>query len=569
VAVRLFRGLSLRQLLTLPYLVLVLGLAVVLGLLSYRTGRDAADQLSQRLLTETVDRITRAVDQQLGASRRVLDVAFPDGETAPQRISPLDPTLRLRFWLATSVHQELNNYAYYGDEQGRFFGLWRDGGDAAELRVRPVGEGVRTLYRFDGLNGALRDGLPETKLYDPRQRPWYQAARLGQGDTWSPIYVDFRTRGLVTTRARPVLDAQGRLAGVVATDVSLRQLSEFVQALQPSANGIAFVVEPGGNLIATSRGAHLKQAADGSAQRQDASAADDPLLASTFGQVRALIDERGDGAATGAACIDDPRGGAVQVAYGRLRDGAGLDWIVVVAVPRADFLQRVIENVYQGVALAVLAALAVVGVGWVSLGVVSRDLRAIASAARQMGDGHFDAPLRVDRHDEIGDLARSFTVMRHKLATDRLTGLANREATCRRIQDRIERHRRVQDGLPFALLFLDLDNFKDVNDRFGHEVGDQVLAEMARRMMDGVREADLVCRWAGDEFLVVLDGMGDVAATRRAAEKLQQRLAEPVAVAPGAHMGVSIGMAIYPIDGDDVSTLIRVADADMYGRKKV
>lgn len=565
---RLFRWLSLRQLLTLPYVVLVLGLAVVLGLLSYRTGRDAVDELSERLLAETVGRISRAVDQHLDGSSRVLDIAFPPGEPAPGEIGPQVEALRMRFWLATSVHRELNNYAYYGDEQGRFFGLWRDGGDSAELRLRLKGEGPRMLHRFDGPRGALREGQPEAKVFEPRQRPWYQAAKAHPGDTWSPIYIDFRTQELVTTRARQVMDAEGRLAGIVATDVSLRQLSEFVQSLQPSANGIAFVVEPRGSLIATSRGAHLRRAADGTAQRLDASATDDPLLASTYLQVRALIDEAGEAAATRSTRIDGPDGSSVQVAYARLRDSAGLDWIIAVAVPRSDFLHKVTSNLYQSIALALLAALAVVGVGWISLGVVSRDLRAIAVAARQIGEGHFDTPLQVERNDEIGDLAQSFATMRHKLATDRLTGLANREATMRRIGDRIDRHRRAKDDQPFALLFLDVDGFKAVNDRFGHGAGDQVLRELARRMADGVREGDLVARWAGDEFLIVLDGVGDLTVARRVADQLEARLAEPIDAARGAPIGVSIGLALYPRDGDDMPSLIQQADADMYRRKR-
>ena len=563
------RWLSLRQLLTLPYVALVLGLAVVLGLLSYRTGRDAVDELSERLLAETVGRIGRAVDQQLEGSSRVLDIAFPAGEPAPDEIEPALESLRMRFWLATSVHRELNNYAYYGDEQGRFFGLWRDGIDSAELRLRLRGEGPRTLFRFEGPRGLLHDGLPEAKVFDPRLRPWYQAAKARPGgDGWSPIYIDFRTQELVTTRTRQVPGHDGQMRGVVATDVSLRQLSEFVQSLQPSAHGVAFVVEPSGDLIAASRGAHLQRDTDGTAKRLSASAADDVLLATTYARVKALIAEAGEGAATRSTRIDGPDGATVQVAYARLRDNAGLDWVIAVAVPRSDFLHRVTANLYQSLALALLAALAVVGVGWISLGIVSRDLRAIAVAARQIGEGHFDTPLTIDRHDEIGDLAQSFATMRHKLSTDRLTGLANREATIRRISDRIEQHRRDSDVQPFALLFLDVDGFKKVNDRYGHGAGDQVLRELANRMAAAVREGDLVARWAGDEFLIVLDSVGHVELARRIADQLEARLSEPIDAAREAQVGVSIGVALYPRDGDDVPSLIQQADADMYRRKR-
>lgn len=563
-----FRWLSLRQLLTLPYLALVLGLAVVLGLLSYRTGRDAVDELSERLMAETVGRISRAVNQHLEGSSRVLDIAFPTGETAPDEIEPALDGLRMRFWLATSVHRELNNYAYYGDEQGRFFGLWRDAGDSGELRLRLRGEGPRTLFRFEGPRGLLHDGLPENKLFDPRQRPWYQAAKAHGGDTWSPIYIDFRTQELVTTRTRVVPGRDRLLRGVVATDVSLRQLSDFVQTLQPSAHGVAFVVEPNGDLIATSRGAHLQRETDGTAKRLNASSADDPLLATSYVQVKALIIEAGEGATPRSTRIDGPDGAAVQLAYARLHDNAGLDWIIAVAVPRSDFLHRVTTNLYQSVALALLAALAVIVVGWISLSVVSRDLRAIAVAARQIGEGHFDTPLSIERNDEIGDLAQSFATMRYKLTTDRLTGLANREATIRRISDRIEQHRREADAQPFALLFLDVDGFKKVNDHYGHGAGDQVLRELANRMGSAVREGDLVARWAGDEFLIVLDGVGHVELARRIADQLEARLCEPIDAARDAQVGVSIGVALYPRDGDDVPSLIQQADADMYRRKR-
>ena len=169
---KLLSRLPLRALLTLPYVALVLGTAIVIGVLSYAAGRDAVDNLSGQLLTETVHRIEQAVENHVSGSGAVLEVAFPKGIPAPESISAELPALRERFWLATSVHRDPNNYAYYGDAQGRFIGLWRSSESDAELRLRPTGAGPRSLYHYSGILGEL--GAPETeqRIFEPRERPW-------------------------------------------------------------------------------------------------------------------------------------------------------------------------------------------------------------------------------------------------------------------------------------------------------------------------------------------------------------------------------------------------------------
>ncbi|HSI59728.1 MAG TPA: diguanylate cyclase [Ideonella sp.] len=567
----LFRQLSLRQLLTLPYVVLVLLLSVVLGSLSYGAGRDAVDNLSDQLLVETVGRISQAVEQHIFGTGAVLEMAFPKGVDAPERIVDEIEALRTRFWLATSVHRELNNYAYYGDDKGHFFGLWRDAENEAQLRLRLADSGPRTLYRFQGIHGKLTDPMPEERVFEPRERPWYRAARGAPTETWTSIYIDFRTNELVATRARKVPGADGSFKGVVATDVSLQHLTNFARALPLSRNGLAFVVEPNGNLIATSRGDHIRRGPDGSHARLNAADSSDPLLAATYREVQALMKGSGAPSQARARKITMPDGTAVQVAYARIRDSAGLDWIIAVAVPRHDFLQQITTNLYQALLLSLLAAGAVVAVGLISLGVVARDLRKLATAARQVGDGDFDTPLRIDRRDEIGDLAQSFSTMKHKLSTDRLTGLANREALMRRIEDRILLQRRGADPRPFVLLFLDVDGFKAVNDRFGHDAGDRVLRELGQRMLAALRERDIVARWAGDEFLVMLDTVDSAADSHAVSAKLHEAFTAPLAcLPPGSEvsLGVSIGMAVYPDDAQDVDTLVQRADEDMYRKKR-
>ena len=155
---------------------------------------------------------------------------------------------------------------------------------------------------------------------------------------------------------------------------------------------------------------------------------------------------------------------------------------------------------------------------------------------------------------------------------DTLTGLANRNLLRDRLQQAIVRARR--DAATLAVLFLDVDNFKIVNDSLGHTVGDELLREVASRLAASVRESDTVARLGGDEFVVLLvtrsgDGSAEVDVTA-VVEKLLARIAEPVALAEReVRPAASIGVSVYPQDGNDADTLLRNADAAMYRAKEL
>jgi diguanylate cyclase (GGDEF)-like protein len=564
--------LPLRMLLTVPFVAMVALLALIIGLLSYRAGTDAVDEFSGQLLVETVNRISQAVDRHVAGSAAVLEAAFPRGVPAPVSITEDLAALRTRFWLATSVHRDPNNYAYYGDQQGRFFGLWRYSESEAELRLRTQGSGPREIRRFVGINGELQSPMQETRIFDPRERPWYRAAMGGAVPTWTSIYIDFKTSELVATRARRVDNAEGALAGVVATDLSLKQVNQFLTQLALSKNGVAMVVETNGDLIGVSRGPHLKQGPGTENQRLNAADSPDPMVAATYRAVRSALSTQ-DAQSPRTDVFDDPNGRPVQVGYARLRDNSGLDWTIMVAVPRHDFLYRIEENFVRTGVLSVAAAIAVVITGLAVLGVVTRELGRFADAARRLGEGEPSVQMRVDRRDELGDLARSFTEMQTRLMTDPLTGLSNREAILRRMEERIMQQRRRDDTRPFAVMFVDLNGFKQVNDRFGHDVGDAVLRELAQRLQSCVRTNDAVARFAGDEFVLMLDSTSSLNDAHSVRQHLEAAALKPLntlaSLAPGEPgISASFGVAMYPADGLDVSTLLKHADADMYSRKR-
>ncbi len=149
---------------------------------------------------------------------------------------------------------------------------------------------------------------------------------------------------------------------------------------------------------------------------------------------------------------------------------------------------------------------------------------------------------------------------------DALTKLPNRLLLLDRFARAIvtaKRHR-----TRFALLFLDLDNFKHINDTLGHAAGDEVLQVVARRLESSVREADTVSRHGGDEFLILLSELSQPADAARIADKLFAALGGPTQVGDSeVRLKASIGISIYPDDGEDATTLIKRADAAMYQAK--
>ena len=149
---------------------------------------------------------------------------------------------------------------------------------------------------------------------------------------------------------------------------------------------------------------------------------------------------------------------------------------------------------------------------------------------------------------------------------DALTGLPNRVLLDERLIQAVRRSER--SGKPFAVMFVDLDRFKSVNDAYGHDVGDRLLKAVSERMQSCVRGEDTVARAGGDEFIVVLAELGRGPDAGVVGEKMLKELARPFQVGPRQlDIGASIGISIYPGDARDVKTLLLHADAAMYHAK--
>lgn len=220
---------------------------------------------------------------------------------------------------------------------------------------------------------------------------------------------------------------------------------------------------------------------------------------------------------------------------------------------------------------------------------VSRILT-LAQAAKEIGRGNLNVSVDTTRQDEIGDLARSFQEMAGNLQRsneqiqrlafyDSLTGLPNRVLLKEQLGYAIARAQRYNK--PLALLFLDFDNFKWINDTLGHETGDTFLRIMAERIAGALRKEDvlvrgagtgtehIVARLGGDEFLLLLKELNNPYAAGTVARRILNTLAQPLRLADyDIGISASIGISLWPDDGDEAEALIRAADIAMYEAKR-
>ncbi len=224
---------------------------------------------------------------------------------------------------------------------------------------------------------------------------------------------------------------------------------------------------------------------------------------------------------------------------------------------------------------------------WLLLPRMLRPLKDSAHAMREMADGKRElAPLPIPRQDEVGNLVAGFNYLvlclRKKDAAlkeserrlefmahhDMLTGLHARSMLEDRMQQAFARARR--HGAHFAILFCDLDNFKPINDQFGHAAGDAVLRQVAERLSAGRRQTDTVARIGGDEFVILLTELDHPhEAALNVAHQLQVALGQPFGIAGQAvTLGASIGIALYRADSISAAELMSQADQAMYQAKR-
>lgn len=572
---------SLLRVFLAPFLLLMLSLALTISWVMYRSGEEVTDAVAQKTLEALSIRIQSAIEQHLSSAHVILNAVAPESPHTQDKQFQFSlempralEQIETRLWTATGLFPEINNLAYFAAEDGGFVSVKRLLADGlVEVRYRQAGEKRSDVYSMAGPQKKL--ALLRSDQFEPRERPWYTNAVQQGKPAWSQVYIDFSRKEPLLTFSKPVMahaaDGTDRteLVGVVATDLSLRQLSSFLQNLAMPRRSVAFVMEKSDELVATSLSEiPYVRLNETSLKRQPASESASLSMRSAAIYVRQNMAQHLVAGKPLFQLIDDGQQ-KLQIVATLLKADVGLDWISVVVVPRASIRVETSGVITSSLALGLGVILLMLSIGFVVLRWTIGDIRRLAQAARSISSGEPFKEIDIHRRDEIGVLAESLQEMEQHLRSDGLTRLLNRDAFIAQIDFR-RRRASDQANLQFALLYVDLDYFKLINDSHGHEAGDKVLVEIAQRLSSLIRKDDAAARFGGDEFVVYLHGVPEVLAIQQLCDKLRMKLEAPIVLANSkrVHVGISFGLAMYPADGPDIETLLRVADSRMFEDKK-
>jgi diguanylate cyclase len=373
----------------------------------------------------------------------------------------------------------------------------------------------------------------------------------------------------------PITDAAGHKVGVLVIDIDLTQVFRRLERELPAGYLVYLANEWGDFLIHPD----ASQAFGFERGRR-------VLMQANFPATQPLF-HGGDSTLTFNGAANVGQNGAHAFAFVRspfgLVDGnrfivLGLAHSLTAALAPADALGR------QIVRMVLMSSAAAIVLAFLFARALARPLRALTHAATHVFDDSRVDPLPVSRADEIGVLARCFDLMRYEIRSqmrtlhakqqelthlaghDMLTGLPNRMRFMERLEASIRQA--SQCGEQLAVMFIDLDGFKQINDQLGHPAGDRALVVVAQRLRGALDSTDIVARLGGDEFIILVSGVRTPEQVHDAADRVHTAMREAVTL--GVHrmtVGASMGISEFPADGDHAEELLAKADAAMYAAK--
>ncbi|MBE9142121.1 bifunctional diguanylate cyclase/phosphodiesterase [Planktothrix mougeotii] len=626
--------LPLRQLLVIPFVLQISIVVGMTGFFSYKNGQKAVNDLVIQLHQEISTRIELNLKTYLNTAHLVNQT---NQNALTEQLFVLKDVTRFKplFLHQLSAFPTLD-YIAWGNEKGEYLGIKRSQNQQFQMEI--VQALTQNQYHTYALNSNGKPGqlLRIFPNYDPRTRPWYQAAIQAKKATWSPIYLWFDHSTLAIDAVLPIYNQQGRLLGVFDTPLTLSEISDVLRGLKIGQSGQSFIIERSGMLVASSSRSNPFIVKNGQLQRIKAIESQEFWIRETTKQLQNQVNsfQQIQEAVFFNFNWDNKRYIAQIFPY---LDGKGIDWLICIVVPESDFMAPITETQKITILLCFLALGIATGIGIITAHWITAPIIQLSQASQAIAQGELDQKIELNRTDELGILARSFNLMAMQLKTafeklevrvqertaelqqakaaiessnkeledrvyqrtaelslalehlkktqaellkreeklkfdafhDGLTRLKNRTWLLNRLQHLIQETNHKKHYL-YAILFLDLDRFKVINDSLGHLVGDELLKSVAHGLTTIVKFKDTVARLGGDEFIILLENIKDVNEATDVAQRIIEQLKRPFYIHQNQiFTGVSIGITLSSMGYSQPEEVIRDADIAMYHAKRL
>ncbi len=427
---------------------------------------------------------------------------------------------------------------FFGDATGQFLFAKRNGdaapGDFVTKFIVNDDAGGRRVYRvWRDQYFAERSRADDLEdIYDPRCRPWYALAEQKGKTVWTDPYIFFTSKRPGLTVAAPVTDADGKRLGVVGADIELNALSLFLAGQRIGATGAAFIMHHNGDVLAYPMPEQLSKPTLNDQLRLARINDLDRITAELGARLGAEYPDLSEleGSHFDTFTVGGERYLSAVVPF--VQGDMG-QWFMGVYAPEEEFAAAIRKGQRQSIILgAVIGVLILTVAGFLSL-ILMRPLR---------------------------------TLQRHAYQ-DSLTGLLNRRSFHQVAEDKLREARR--DRRPLSAIMIDIDRFKTINDQYGHAVGDEVLVAVAGRIRIGLSDSDVLSRYGGEEFAIILPTT-DRATSLAVAERLCELVAATTIHTSKGPMEVKISLGVAETDGTDqtVADLLNCADQGLMAAKR-
>ena len=411
----------LRLILVAPFLLQIFAVVGLTGWLSFRNGQKVVNDLAAQLYEEITARIQQHLNTYLETPHLINQLnadAIRLGKLNPQDITSME----YYFWQQIQ-HFPTVNYIYFGNLQGEFIGAERrlDG----TLNIGIVKMSSDGYFSFDNYaansQGERTSLLSKKAKYQIQHEVYYQIGVAAKQATWTPLYLWIAPRPEVSTDALlPIYNQAGKSIGYVGVSLVVSEISKFLQSLKISKSGIAFIVEPSGEIVASSTPEKaFIQGGDGSPiKRLKATESSEALIGATM---QHLLAQKSNNLAQ----IKTPTQLEILKINGKrdfvrvtpLSDRRGLDFLIVVVVPEEDFMEHINTNTQTTILLCLLALGTATFLGLLTSRWITQTILELSEASKKIASGELDQKIEVETIAELDTLANSFNLMAQQLQT--------------------------------------------------------------------------------------------------------------------------------------------------------